>query len=377
MTPIHQAAEKKTAFFEEHKKAQARIVEFGGWLMPVSYEGTLAEHQTVREKCGMFDVSHMGEIFVRGKNAEAFSQHVTINDVTKLQLGQAQYSAILNEKGGMIDDLLVYKLKEDEFLFCANASNTDKDFAWIKSQGQSFGGVTVENESPSWSQLAIQGPNSCQAVMAVIPRKYRDELQGLKYTHMIWAELFGKKVLIARTGYTGELGYELYLPHEIASKTWQEFLKTAPTTGLKPIGLGARDTLRLEACYLLYGNDMNETVTPLEAGISWATKMNGPSFIGKSVLEKQKSEGLKRKICAFKMTEEKAIPRHDMDVYFKGELAGKVTSGSVLPTLGGAGGMSFLSSAIKEGDTIEVDIRGKRKSAKIVKRPLYTAKVAD
>jgi len=377
-THASQGAElRKTSLFESHKKLGARIVEFGGWMMPVSYEGTLAEHHAVREKCGVFDVSHMGEIFVRGKNAEKFIQHIAINDITKTQPSQAQYTAILNNEGGMIDDLLIYRLKEDEFLICANASNTKKDFDWIKKQSASFKEVKVDDESSKWSQLAVQGPTSREAVRLILPDEHRSAFLNLKYTYSTYVTLYGEKILITRTGYTGEVGYEIYMTNPLATRMLAALLETAPKTGIKPIGLGARDTLRLEACYLLYGNDMNETVTPLEAGISWATKMSGPDFIGKKVLLKQKQEGLKRKIYAFKMAEEKSIPRHDMQVYWKGEPAGKVTSGSVLPTVGGAGGMAFLNSSLKEGDIVEVDIRGKRKEGRIVKRPIYVAKVSD
>ena len=364
---------RKTMLFNLHKAAGAKIVEFGGWLMPVSYEGVLAEHKLVREQCGLFDVSHMGEVRVKGPDAEKYMQHLTINDASKLKPFQGQYSAILKPDGGMIDDLIVYRLASDEFFVCVNASNAAKDFAWFHENSGKFA-VDVTNESDQWSQLAVQGPNSTAAVNAIVAKQEQPKLASLAYTGMMQVQLFGTSALIARTGYTGELGYELYIPNSIAEECWNALLATAPATGIKPVGLGARDTLRLEACYLLYGNDMDETVSPLEAGIGWATKLEKGDFIGRAVLMTQKNDGVKRKIYAFKMKED-GIPRHDMAVFINNTLVGKVTSGSFLPTLGGAGGMAILSSFVKEGDQIEIDIRGKRKLATVAKRPLYSPKV--
>lgn len=364
---------KKTSLFEEHKKFGAKIIPFGGWLMPVSYEGVLAEHATVRENCGVFDVSHMGEVRVKGKDAVRYMQHMTINDVSKLGDSQGQYSAILNERGGFVDDLIVYRLTADDFLICVNASNTDKDFNWFKTHTQGFN-VTVTNESAQWSQLAIQGPKSYEAIATLLPDSERGHVSTLPYMGITKVKLFGKDAFVARTGYTGEKGFEVYLPNDIAAKSWQTLFEKARSVNIKPIGLGARDTLRLEAGYLLYGNDMNDDVTPLEAGIGWATRMDCGDFIGKPVLEKQKTGGLKRKLQAFKM-EDSAIPRHEMAVFQNDEHVGYVSSGSALPTVGGAGGMALLNSRLKEGDRVEVDVRGKRKAARLVKRPLYTARV--
>lgn len=359
----------KTPLYDDHVALKAKMVAFGGWTMPVSYEGVLAEHKTVREQVGLFDVSHMGEVRVKGADAERFLQGITINDLKKLSDGAGQYSALLNEDGGMIDDLIVYRLASTEFFICVNASNSDKDFEWIYEKSKGFN-VVVTNESTFWSQIAVQGPNSLKALDSLVP-----DLSSLSYTSIRAISLFGKNALIARTGYTGEWGYEVYLPNEVASKTWNALLQTAPKTGAKPIGLGARDTLRLEACYLLYGNDMNDEVNPLEAGIAWATKLDKGDFIGRSALIAKKEAGLQRKIIAFKMLED-AIPRHGMPVVSSsGAVLGEVTSGSVLPTVGGAGGMALVSSSLKEGDEIWVDVRGKVKRAQIVKRPLYAARV--
>ncbi len=364
----------RTPLYESHKALKAKMIPFGGWDMPVSYTSVLQEHKAVREACGVFDVSHMGEVRVKGKGAEAFLQAITINDLARLGDGHGQYSAILHPSGGMIDDLIIYRLGAADFLICVNASNTDKDFAWIKGQSAKFPNVAVENESANYSQLAVQGPNAAAAVESLLSPTDAARLRSLPYTHIMAAVVRGRDGLIARTGYTGERGFELYLPNASAVGAWDSLLATAPTTGIQPVGLGARDTLRLEACYLLYGNDMNDEVSPLEAGISWAVAIDKPDFIGKAALVKQKERGLERSMFCFTMAD--GIPRHDMLVYKGADLVGKVTSGSVLPTVGGAGGMALLDpKKVKVGDDVEVDVRGKRKLARLVKKPLYKAKV--
>jgi aminomethyltransferase len=375
MAEVH--ADKATVLLAQHQKLGGKIVPFGGWQMPVSYAGVLEEHSTVREKVGLFDVSHMGEVFVSGSNALSFLQFLTINDVSKLEVGGGQYSAMCNHEGGMVDDLILYRIGANDYLLCVNASNTDKDFQWISAAAKDWREVKIENRSGEWSQLALQGPNSLQALEQILDPADRKAVKELAYTRIHQTKLFDQKCFIARTGYTGEKGFEIYVPNGIAEKLWLRLLATEKETGIKPIGLGARDTLRLEACYLLYGNDMNDEVSPLEAGIGWATKLDAKDFIGKSHLVKQKKEGVKRKIFAFKF-EDKAIPRHGMKVYKNGQEIGEVTSGSVLPTVGGAGGMALLlSSKVAEGDDVEVDVRGKRKLARIVKRPLYSARIKD
>jgi aminomethyltransferase len=366
----------KTPLFSAHQTRGARMVPFGGWMMPVSYDSVLGEHKTVREACGIFDVSHMGEIRVKGPGALAYLQWLTINDIGKLKVGGGQYSAILNDAGGMIDDLIIYRLADNEYFVCVNASNRDKDFAWFTEKAAGCD-VQVTHESDLWAQIAVQGPNSLGVVTAILNSSDQNVLKTLAYTNIMRATIFGKETLIARTGYTGEHGYELYVPVDIAERLWMGLLELSTTHGVRPIGLGARDTLRLEACYLLYGQDMNDQVTPLEAGIGWATKLDKADFIGKSKLVEQKAKGPERQIYAFKMMQD-GIPRHGMPVYksdHNGEkLIGAVTSGSVLPSVGGAGGMALLSSRIKEGDEITIDIRGTRKVAQVVKRPLYAAK---
>ncbi len=358
-----------------HKMLKAKMVPFGGWMMPVSYTSVLQEHKAVREACGLFDVSHMGEVVVTGPEAGAFLQKTTINDISRLQDGTGQYSAILNEHGGMIDDLIIYRIHQDKYLICVNASNRDKDFAWIHKQASKSQGVQVIDDSSRWSQLAVQGPKSAQAVEALIGAPDMGRFRAMKYMDIMSLKLFGTDAFLARTGYTGEHGYEIYMANEVAEKTWRALMETHNHSGIQPIGLGARDTLRLEACYLLYGNDMNETVSPLEAGISWAVKLAKGDFIGRDALVAQKEAGLKKGQFAFVMTED-GIPRSGMELFINGEKVGVVTSGSVLPTVGGAGGLALLDAGKAAlGEAVEVDIRGKRKLARLVEKPLYKAKV--
>lgn len=366
---------KKTPLYEFHRSLKAKMIPFGGWLMPVSYSTVLTEHKAVREQCGIFDVSHMGELFVTGREATAFAQKMTVNDVLRLTDGSGQYSALLHPHGGIIDDVIVYRLTGEKYLFCVNASNIEKDFEWLHAAARDIPGVTVTNASPNWSQLAVQGPTSKKAVGALIPQADKALFENLEYMQIMPAKLGGAEALVARTGYTGEWGYELYIPNAAAGPIWQELLAQSGETGLQPIGLGARDTLRLEACYNLYGNDMNDTISPLEAGIGWAVRMDAGEFIGKAALEAQKTQGVPRSLLAFVM-EDDGIPRHDMEVFtLHGERLGVVTSGSVLPTVGGAGGLVLIDAGKgRVGDQFHVDIRGKRKLARLTKKPLYKAK---
>lgn len=365
---------KQTSLYDFHKKLGAKIIPFGGWLMPVSYSSVLEEHQTVREACGVFDVSHMGEIRVSGPESFAFLQYITINDVSKLNIGSGQYTALLRPTGGMVDDLILYRTGEDEYFLCVNAGNTDKDYAWIVEQKGTYQ-VRINNESGQWSQLALQGPKSKQLLLDILPMQQLDQLP---YTNIFACTYMERPCYVARTGYTGEMGYEIYLSNECAGKFWCDVLEKGQRYGIRPIGLGARDTLRLEACYLLYGNDMNDSVSPLEAGISWATKLDKGDFIGKSALLNQKSSGVPRQSVAFKFLDA-GIPRHGMGVYLEGRLIGEVTSGSVLPTVGGAGGLALLNTAagITVGSEIQIDVRGKLKRAQVVKKPLYSARVKN
>lgn len=363
---------KKTPLHAMHKKRGARMVPFGGWDMPVQYEGVIAEHKHVRQDCGVFDVSHMGEIFVSGPDAASFLQSLTINDIKRLNVGNGQYSAMLTEQGGFVDDLIIYRTGPEHFLLCVNASNIEKDFAWLLA-GKKTERVQIDNQSSSWSQLAIQGPRSPEAIKTLLSAEDQARVAALPYTDIIKVKSFGQEAFLARTGYTGEWGYELYLPNEVAGPCFETLLEKSSA---RPIGLGARDTLRLEASYLLYGNDMDESVTPIEAGIAWAVRFDKGDFKGRAVLEAQKN-GSKpcRKMVCF-LLEEQGIARHGMDIYKGDRKIGQVTSGSFLPSLDTAGGMALIEKdAANVGDTFEVDVRGKRKLAKLVKRPLYSAKV--
>jgi len=363
-------AAKKTPLYPQHLQLKAKIVNFGGWSMPVSYEGVLAEHKTVREAVGLFDVSHMGEIRIVGKKASDFLNHLLTNDVKTLSVGQGQYSAMCNEQGGFIDDLIVYKLKNDEYLLCVNAGNTENDYSWIETQSDHYADVQVRNESEAWAQLALQGPSSLQALQSILDMMDQDRVEKLPYMHIFSTKLFGLGILIARTGYTGEHGYEIYVPPSLAQKVWTALLEKNQKLGIKPIGLGARDTLRLEACYLLYGNDMDDSVSPLEAGIGWAVKLEH-NFVGKKVIAAQKKKGIHRKLLAFRMIDA-GIPRHGMHVLQNGKPIGLVTSGSVLPSVGGAGGMALIMTDQFDASLeISIDVRGNLKRAAVVPKPLY------
>lgn len=358
-----------------HRQLNAKMAPFAGWNMPLSYSSVLAEHHHVRQKVGLFDVSHMGEVFVSGKDASRFLQGILINDVQKIRPGQGQYTALCNEKGGMIDDLILYCLADDRYLLCVNASNTSKDFNWITRQKTDDSDIVIKNDSENWAQLAIQGPDSLNVLKVVLGEKNFDLVSSLSFTGVVEIEHHGKESLIARTGYTGEKGFEWYIPADQAESIWNELMESAPQTDIKPIGLGARDTLRLEACYLLYGQDMNDSVTPLEAGIAWATRLEAGPFVGSEIISEQKKAGVTKRIHAFKMSDQ-GIPRPGMDIYLGEEKIGQVTSGSVLPTVGGAGGMAMIkTNRVSPGDHILIDIRGKMKKATVEKKPLYTANV--
>jgi len=365
--------------FESQKSNHAKMMTFSGWQMPAFFESPMAEHRAVREHVGIFDVSHMGEIFVSGPDSLAFLQSLTINDVSKLTVGQGHYTAMLYETGGFVDDLICYRIAPQEYLLCVNAGNVDKVWAWVQSHRPAHSEKTLalNNQSPDWSQLAIQGPASAEVLRTLFP--HHPELLDLPYAHIGSAPFgpgAGEKVWIARTGYTGEKGYELYAPNSVAVALWTQALATEPTTHIHPIGLGARDTLRLEACFLLYGNDMDETVSPLEAGIQWAVHLDKGDFIGRKALLQQKETGVPRKLCAFRM-EEPGIPRSHMEVMQEGAPIGMVTSGSLLPTLGFSGGLALLPTRTQLGDRIQINIRGSLKEAVVVKKPFYMAKTKD
>jgi aminomethyltransferase len=371
------AGEGRTALYEQHVQAKAKMISFAGWQLPAFYTTVLQEHRCVREQVGLFDVSHMGEFWVSGADAAQFLQYVTINDVRKLSIGCGQYTALCNERGGVVDDLILYQLGPQEYLLCVNAANIAGDFAWLQQHSAGFSQLKLVNASGEWSQIAIQGPNSLLALREIVPAKDQPALEDLAYTHIMPLTLQGASCLLARTGYTGEKGYELYLPHRSATWAWTEMLASKERSGVQPIGLGARDTLRLEAGYLLYGNDLSTEISPLEAGIAWATKLDGEDFIGRNALLSQKAQGLPRRMYCFQMSDS-GIARSGMEVFCGDEQIGYVTSGSVLPSLGGVGGMALLrNGAVAVGDEITINIRNERKRARLAPRPLYAARVKD
>lgn len=365
---------KKTPLNAIHHELKAKLVDFGGWEMPIQYTSVIDEHHHVRNLCGIFDVSHMGEIMVQGSDSCNLLQHLTINDISRLAVGQGQYTAMLNHKGGMIDDLIIYRVDNLSFLLCVNASNINKDFSWIQKVSTEYSNIQVSNDSSAWSQIAIQGPKSRDVLQSITSKSEWPQIESLDYMSIYESSFCGDKAFIARTGYTGEVGFEIYLSNNAAPSIYHKCLDHNASL---PIGLGARDTLRLEAGYLLYGNDMNEEVTPIEAGISWATKLGlKPSFIGEEAVVNHKNpETNRRKMVAFSLLD-KGIARSGMKVFLGEEQIGTVTSGSHLPSVGVPGGLALVSKdAVSVGQEVEIDIRGKRKLAQICKRPLYSSNV--
>lgn len=355
---------KKTKFYSIHEKLGAKIVDFAGFKMPVLYSSIINEHKSVRSSVGVFDVSHMGEIFIRGDKALDFVQHITVNDASVLYNGRVQYSAMLYNDGGIVDDLLVYRISEKEFMLVVNASNKDKDFEWMK-KNNTFG-VEIIDESDEYSLLAVQGPNSKKVIERIC-----DKSVDLEYYHFFNAKVAGVEMILSRTGYTGELGYELYFKGDenVAEKIWNALFENGKELNIQPVGLGARDSLRLEMGFCLYGNDIDQTTNPLEAGLGWITKLKKPSFIGKDVLLKVKEDGLKRKLVPL-ISDEKSFPRHGYDLSLNGKKVGHITSGTVSPVLDKAIAMGYVEAGYaKEGNQINFLIRGKEIPAVITKLP--------
>ena len=357
---------KNTALTAIHEQLGAKMVPFAGYNMPVQYEGVNAEHEIVRNGVGVFDVSHMGEFFLKGENALALIQKVTSNDASKLVNGKAQYSCLPNNDGGIVDDLIVYKIKDNHYLLVVNASNIEKDWNWISSHNDL--GVEMTNASDQYSLLAIQGPKAAQAMQSLT----NIDLSNMGYYTFQIGDFAGKQnVIVSATGYTGSGGFEIYFKNEDAEYIWNKVFEAGAAFGIKPIGLAARDTLRLEMGFCLYGNDINDTTSPLEAGLGWITKFD-KTFTNSDQLLQQKEAGVGRKLVGFEMIE-RGIPRHDYEICdAQGNVVGIVTSGTQSPSLGIAIGMGYVPSALATVDSeIYIRIRNKDIKAKVVKMPFY------
>ncbi len=362
----------RTPLYEAHRASGGKLVEFAGWEMPIQYTGVVDEYHAVRSRAGLFDVSHMGRLRVAGSGSLVFLQRMTTNDLARLSVGEAHYSMLCNPDGGIKDDIFVYRVKESEFLLCVNASNREKILAWLRDHLTGASSCTVQDCSNELAQLALQGPASKTILEAV----GITGLASLKPRHCLDAEVSGAPCLITRTGYTGELGYELYLPAEAAPRVWRVLLETGRSAGLKPAGLGARDLLRLEMAYLLYGNDIGEETTPIEAGVQWVVSFGKGDFVGRERLAKQYAEGPARRLAAFELVE-KAVPRRGCKILAKagGAPIGEVTSGNFSPLLQKGIGLGYVPPACANaGSTFLIDIRGKSIPAVVIQPPFYKRK---
>jgi aminomethyltransferase len=358
---------KKTPLHARHRSLGARMVPFGGWDMPVEYSGLVDEHMAVRTRAGLFDVSHMGEIEIAGADAVAAVQHITSNDVAKLAVHQIQYSALTTPQGTFVDDVLTYKLSDEHLMLVVNASNIMKDFNWITEQIAGRGDAVAVNTSSRYALLALQGPVSREVLQPLTGV----DLASLKYYWFTTGEVASVRCTISRTGYTGEEGFEVFAPPASAERVWDAILQAGKGAGVIPAGLGARDTLRLEASMRLYGNDMDETTTVLEADLGWIIGWKKAGFLGAEVLRKQKAEGPPRKLVGFEV-QDRGIARHGYDVYTDGIKSGVVTSGTQTPFLRKAIGMAYVPADRAEPDTaLEIDLRGRRMQARVVPMPFY------
>jgi aminomethyltransferase len=369
---------KRTPFYEIHKNLGAKIVPFAGYEMPVLYAGIMEEHKAVRNAVGVFDVSHMGEFYAKGANALSFLQSITVNDVSKLTPGKAQYSAMCFDDGGIVDDLLIYMLAENSYMIVVNASNIDKDWEWMKKHCPSD--VKFENKSDETALLAIQGPKSLETMSRFLDsvstgfqkteqKLTSSNLSTIPYYNFVQGAVAGVEMIISRTGYTGELGFEIYFNISHAEKIWNAIFDAGKEFGIAPIGLGARDTLRLEMGYCLYGNDIDQTTNPIEANLGWITKLNKGEFVAKSILEKTKTNGPKRKLVGMMLTD-KAVPRHGYPLVVNGANVGVVTSGTFSPSLEKGIAMGYVNVPYTEvGSKIVVDVRGKMIDATVVALP--------
>lgn len=358
---------RKTPLFSSYSKYNAKVIDFAGWALPVQYEGIIAEHQAVRNAAGVFDVSHMGEIEIKGKDAFGFVQNLVVNDISVLEDNQILYTPVCYEHGGTVDDILVYRFSNDYFYLVVNASNVDKDYKWMLHNKGNFD-VQIDNISDSVCELAIQGPKAQE----ILQRFTDTDLSKIKFFYCDRnVNINGAKCLVSRTGYTGEDGFEIYSNSENAVMLWSTLLEKGKEDGLVPAGLGCRDTLRFEVCLPLYGNELTENISPLEAGLGYFIKLDNDNFIGKEALQKQKSEGLKRKLVGFEM-KERGIPRHGYEVTVNGEKIGFVTTGYRSPSLDKNIGLALIDSKYADlGNEICIMIRNKPSKAVIINKKFY------
>ena len=362
----------KTPLFERHVAAGARIVPFAGWEMPVQYAGIIAEHHAVRQHSGLFDLGHMGQIEVSGPGALDYLQYVTTNDVSLLEPGQAQYSMLPNPDGGAIDDILVYRKPQgqDGYMVVVNASNRYRDFTWMRQQRDALADVDVQVEdiSDQTGMIAIQGPNAIAITQSIT----QDDVSGLEYYWWRAATVAGVPLMIARTGYTGEDGFELYPPIDEVGTVWDALVEAGKDSGLQPIGLGARDTLRLEARMPLYGQELSDTISPYEAGLGFAVKLDKGDFVGRNAMAAVKEKGPERRAVGFRMAERSGAPRTHYPVGIDGDVIGEVTSGAFSPTLGENIGLALITAEhAGVGKPLQIEIRGKWMSAEQIKMPFY------
>ncbi len=360
-----QSALKRTPLYDVHRRSGARLIDFGGWEMPVQYSGILDEHQTVRRAVGVFDVSHMGEIDIRGPEALQLTEWVTTNAAGRLKTGQVHYSGLLYEHGGFVDDILVHKVAAAHYFLCVNASNQEKDYEHIRSQNRF--NAEVELSSDKYAQIAVQGPKA----LATVQKLTNLELSGIKYYWFTDGEVSGTPARIARTGYTGEDGFELYIAPSEAPRMWDEIMQAGQEFCIKPCGLGARNTLRLEAKMALYGHEIGPSITPFEADLGWIVKMDKGDFLGKAALTKQTAGGLKRRLVGFEMRG-RGIARDGYEVFRESQPAGFVTSGGPSPTLNKNIGLCYLPvERAVPGEAIQIQIRGQFADAVTVPTPFY------
>jgi aminomethyltransferase len=375
---------KRTALFSAHQKLGARLIDFGGWEMPVQYSGLIAEHLAVRNAAGIFDISHMGEVTISGPAAEQFLNYVLTNDVRKLSPGEGQYTLMCNERGGVVDDLYAYKLSTETYLLIVNASCAQGDVEWLKAQWGKFpecDEISLIDASHNYSAVAVQGPRVKDFIAECIPAASVAAMRvnsvlDLKKNQIGIFPFEHCGILVSRTGYTGEDGFEILAIDNIIEHVWDKILEKGAPFGIKPCGLGARDTLRTEVCYPLYGHELDENTTPIEAGLGFFVSLDKGEFIGRSVLAEQKANGIKKKLVAFKMTDKSAPPRPHYPILAPGANVGVVTSGTQSPSLGIGIGMGYVPPGLSKKE-IEIEIRGKRFPALIVPKPIYKKTTAS